>query len=304
MKRFRHINNRSILQGMLIVLLFLNRPTTALRASEYDLYRPVYAFDFLSFKYEESGKSLLEIFGQVPTRNLIFIKFEDGFFASYQLTITLHDSSGNDVGRQNLIDSVKVQTFKDIDRPRAPRLIRFGFLIEPGEYEARMKLTDLETLKALNFQSRIKVSDYEKSGLELSDLQIATSISAANHQSVLIKNDMEIVPNILRIVRSELPVLYVYSELYNLQYSTEEQNKEFIVSYIIENKEGKEVKSVKRRNKKLGDTCVLNAGISVADLDSGEYQLIVNVEDLDSAQKIQKSTQFFVTKPSLPITKK
>jgi len=67
-----------------------------------------------------------------------------GFFASYQLIITLHDSPGNEVVRQNLIDSVKVQTFKDVDRPRVPRLIRFGFLVEPGEYEARMKLTDLE----------------------------------------------------------------------------------------------------------------------------------------------------------------
>ena len=67
---------------------------------------------------------LFEIYGQVPTDNLIFIKFKDGFFASYQLTITLHDSSGNEVVRQNLIDSVKVQTFKDMDRPGVPRLIR------------------------------------------------------------------------------------------------------------------------------------------------------------------------------------
>lgn len=301
------LKTRTILQSIQMVLfLFLIRPTTVLPlpSSGYDLKQSLYAFDFLSFKYEESGKSLFEIFGQVPTDNLIFIKFKDGFFASYQLTITLHDSSGNEVVRQNLIDSVKVQTFKDIDRPRVPRLIRFGFLVEPGEYEARMKLTDLETLKALNFQKSIKVFDYQKPGLELSDLQIATSISAANHQSVLIKNDLEIVPNVLRIVRPELPILYVYSELYNLQYSTEEQNKEFIVSYIIENKEGKEVKSVKRRNKKPGETCILSAGISVSDLDSGEYQLIVNVEDLESVQKIQKSTQFFITKPGLPITKK
>ena len=129
-------------------------------------------------------------------------------------------------------------------------------------------------------------------------MQIATAISVSNEKNILVKNGRKVVPNVLRIVGTrELKVLYVYSELYNLQYRSEEPNHEFIATYVIKNEKGIEVKSITRKWKKPGDTCVLSERIPVDELEAGQYQLILIVEDLDTAQTVRKSTSFYVVKP-------
>lgn len=292
------MKNRVYTRGLAVILslwFFFSVAQKAFALPFGKSEKEFYAFDFLSFKSAEDEKTLLEIFCQIPTDNLIFIRFKDGFFASYRLTISLYDISGNEVAKQSLTDSVTVNTFKDIDRPRTPKLIRFSLLLEPGEYQAQMKLKDLETLKSLDFRKKILVQDYNAPGLQLSDLQIAASISARNGKDVLVKNNWKVIPNVTRVVSIKQNVLYIYAELYNLLYSSVKPNKEFIVSYMIQDKEGQEIKSLKRKkSKKSGNSFALVASIPVPELKTGQYRLILYVEDLDNAQKIQKSTSFYV----------
>ncbi|MFQ5637391.1 MAG: hypothetical protein ACE5IR_05300 [bacterium] len=283
-----------VLLGFILLFFFTK---SALPLSSGRSVKPLYAFEFLTFKRAELGdQTLMEIFCQIPTDNLIFIKYKKGFFASYELAISMQDSLGHEVARQSFIDSVKVKTFKEIDRPRIPKLIRFHFIINPGDYEARIELTDVETRHNLSFKRKISVSDYTKTGLQLSDLQIAISMNVSQKDNVLVKNDREIVPNVSKIVGGQLTTLFLYSEIYNLRYSLQEPNKELVTTYVIKNARGDEVRSLKRTYEKPGETCVVAGSIPVADLASGEYQLFLTVEDLDSGQKNQRSTHFLVIK--------
>ena len=295
------LKNQTSLNGMLVVLLlllFLSQTTVFALPSGFDIKQPIYAFEFLSFRAGQGGKTLLEIFCQIPTEDIQFIKFKDGFFGSYELSITLYDLLNNQIACKSFIDSVKVKTFYDIDRPRAPRLIRSSFLVEPGKYEARICLTDLETLRSVDLKKENIVPDYETPGLKLSDLQIATSITAANENNILEKNGWEVIPNVPRIIGPKSNILCVYSELYNLHYIAGETNKEFMTTFTIINDKGVEVKSLTFKRKKPGDTCTLSVRIPVHDLDEGLYQLNLIVEDLDNAQTVRKSTNFYVVKPN------
>lgn len=92
--------------------------------------------------------------------------------------------------------------------------------------------------------------------------------------------------------------MYVYSEIYNLQYSLNKLNDEFIATYVIENVKGEEVRSFQLIRKKPGDTCTLSATVPVAGLAEGEYQLILTVEDPAKVQKVRKSTKFYVVRPN------
>lgn len=295
---FLFFENRVSSRGLRVVLLLwflFSIPMEVLPNPLGRAEKRFYAFEFLSFRDLDLGeKTFLEIFCQIPTDNLIFIKFKDGFFASYELAISLHGDLGNEVARQSFIDSVKVKTFKDIHRPRIPKLIRFKFSVKAGQYEARMRLTDLETRKGLDFSRRIAVSDYTISDLQVSDLEIATSISISQEENVLVKNNRRIVPNVARIVGGALKVLYIYSEIYNLQYSSREPNKSFKATYLIQNERGSEIKAMERIYEKPGDTCALVAGIPVSRLESGAYKLILIVEDLDNGQRTQKNIRFLV----------
>ncbi len=167
-----------------------------------------FAVDFLTFRSDEHEKTLLKIFCQVSTKHLIFVKFRDGFFASYKLTREMYDYSGQQLFNQSVIDSVKVETFKEIDRP-PDRLIEFTSPVKPGEYVLRIFVEDLETRKAVTFEKEIQVPDYRQPGLRMSDIQIAASISYTKESGPLVKSRVGIVPNVLRILREQENVLYV-----------------------------------------------------------------------------------------------
>lgn len=292
---------RSILQGtqtaLLVLILLSFSMTVSAQLAEYDLERrPVYALRFLSFASGYDEKTFLEIFYQIPTTDLQFIKFKEGFFASYELSIALYDLDDVEVVRASIIDSVKVQTFDDIDRPRPPGLILTTFLVEPGEYEARFSLTDLETLRTRSVRRETTVPDYVSSGLKLSDLQISHSITRAEEKSLLVKSDWRILPNVLGVFGTKNKRLHVYSEVYNLSFRTDKTNKGFIATYTIKDKNGVTIKSFGRPHQKNGDTCTLISRLPIEDLADGEYQLHLVVEDPDSTEKVHKSRIFYVIK--------
>ncbi len=254
-----------------------------------------FAVDFLTFRSVDHEKTLLEVFCQVSTKHLIFVKFRDGFFASYKLTREMYDYSGQQLFNQSVIDSVKVETFKEIDRP-PDRLIEFTSPVKPGEYVLRIFVEDLETRKAVTFEKEIQVPDYRQPGLRMSDIQIAASISYTKESGPLVKSRVGIVPNVLRILREQENVLYIYSEIYNLRSNTEPSSNEFVATFVIKGEKNVAVMSIERILRKPGSACILSAQIPFRKLKAGKYQLTLEVEEPDSRKKIQKSTTFYRVK--------
>jgi GWxTD domain-containing protein len=288
---------RTISQGLRGLFFLLISQTAALSfPSNYDADRPVYYFEFLTFRGSQADETFLEIFSQIPTKNLQFINSEDGFYASAEISMTLYDQSNFQVNKAIYIDTVKVLSLDDIETLK-PHVIRFVFMIAPGEYDAKFRLTDLETLAVTAFDKKIIVPNYGKAGLQLSALQLASSIRDSKENSVLVKNDRKIVPNVPQVFGMDLDTLYIYSELYNLSYSPDDAKKEFSATYTIKNQKGEAVKSVKLRFKKPGDTSVLSVGIPIHELPSGQYDVVLNVIDQDNNNSIEKSTHFRVVNP-------
>ncbi len=283
---------------ILSLLLLVTHPTAVFSLpSGNNLERSVNGFEFLSYRADDGKTTFLEMFSQISTNNLIFVRSKDGFVASYELSITLYDQLNNEVVETSFIDSVSVKTFWDIDSYRPPQLLHLPLFLEPGDYKARVCLTDQETRLPWDFEKNVTIADFNNSDLLLSELQIATSISLSNEESVLVKNGRKVIPNVLRVVELGSDKMYVYSEIYNLQYGLNELKDEFIATYVIENKKGEEVRSFQLRRKKPSDTCALSVAVPVAGLAEGEYQLILTVEDPAKAQKVRKSTKFYVVRP-------
>ncbi|MFQ5823969.1 MAG: GWxTD domain-containing protein [bacterium] len=303
---FLVFKNRAITQGtrmILLILPFMISPTLVFPIPiDSGVEQQNYYFEFLCFKAGKGEKSFLEIFCQIPTQNLQFIKINDEFCASYELSIALYDWNIYEVARSSYSDTIKVPSFKDIGILKSTQLIRFTFLVKPGDYVAQVRLTDLETRSYISFKKNIKVPDYGKSNLKLSDLQIASSITPTDEESILVKSGRKIIPNVPRIFGPGLDLLYVYLEIYNLHYSPEKPNQELHATVIIQNKKGVEVKSEELRLDKPGNSCALSVGIPVEGLESGQYKLILRVEDRNSAQKAQKSTHFNIVEPFYKFT--
>ncbi len=208
----------------------------------------------------------------------------------------MYDYSGQQLFNQSVIDSIKVKTFKEIDRLRLDRLIEFTSPVKPGEYVLRIFVEDLETRKAVTFEKEIQVPDYRQPGLRMSDIQIAASISNTKESGPLVKSRVGIVPNVLRILREQENVLYIYSEIYNLRSNTEPSSNEFVATFVIKGEKNVAVMSIERILRKPGSACILSAQIPLRKLKAGKYQLTLEVEEPDSRKKIQKSTTFYRVK--------
>ena len=130
---------------ILSLLLLFTHPTTVFSlASGNNLERSVHGFEFLSYRADDDKTTFLEMFSQISTNNLIFVKSKNGFVASYELSLTVYDELNNKVVETSFIDSVSVKTFWDIARFRPPQLLHFPLFLEPGEYKTRVRFTDQE----------------------------------------------------------------------------------------------------------------------------------------------------------------
>lgn len=276
-----------------VLAVFYLASTAVSVSSEYDQTQGVFAFECLTFKGPDSS-TLVEVFCQISTDGIQFIKFKDGFFGSYELSITVSDSSNNPVRSASLIDSVKVKTFWEIDRPRAARLIRFPLSVRPGVYQTQIRFKDLETLRETDFEKEIRVPDYRDPNLQLSDLQIAASLKLSDEPNALVKNGWKVIPNVRRLLGPQPKVMFLYAELYNLDYSADKAQGEFVATVTISNDEDAVVKSFTYQSEKPGKTAILTLAVPIAELEPGRYQVSLVVRDPDSGQSNHRFTYFYV----------
>lgn len=262
--------------------------------------RDIYVFEFLKFKDVEVDQAYVELFCWIPTSEFQFIKTKHGFSASYMLTITILDQQNKMVHGETYQDSVTVNTFKEIDQPHDPDLLRFIFPMAPGEFKVKLQITDLETLHSRYLSYPLNIPDFNNGHLAMSDLQLAHSIRFSNEQSELVKNNLEILPNLTHAFNAGDKFLYVYSEVYNFHYIPGEPKQFFEVTYEIKNSKEAVLKTIHRTMEKPGEAGVLSAAMPIDDLPTGEYRLFVRTKDLESGQIIEKTTRFFILNSASP----
>ncbi|HEX9653855.1 MAG TPA: GWxTD domain-containing protein [bacterium] len=283
-------------QVILIAILWVAIPLSATPNDEAEQTAQSYAFEFLTFKADTNQQAFLEVFCQIPTQSLQFAKTKDAFSAGYEVAINFFDDRNARVAGLHYSDSVKVATYNEIFVPREPQLVRFTFLLNPGDYLAKVQITDRETHAAIRFEKKIVMPDYFNNGLSLSSLQIASSISQVEHESALVKNNLKIIPNVARVFGMACNTIYVYSEIYNLRFNGPGSGA-FNATVSIFNQGGNAVTTVAHTYSKPSDQCVLSFGLPIDKLQSGSYRLMVTIADLNSSEKTTQSANFIIVKP-------
>ncbi|MFQ5648609.1 MAG: GWxTD domain-containing protein [bacterium] len=291
------MNNSQGWRAVLIfVVLFLAPGSLFSLSPSEDIRTNSYYFDFLTFKSFSENKTFLEIFCQIPTENLHFVNTDDGILAKYQLAIDLLDGDSKCVDSLSFSDSVKVSYDDGVSYIPASHLVRFAFYVLPGDYLARIKLADQHTNWYVSFNRDLTIPDYQELGLLISDIQIAASITDSDEESVLVKNHKKIIPNPPHLFGMESKKLYAYSEVYNLSRHRDNVANAFLATYSILDRYGREVKRMKYQFDKPGETGAFGVGIPVEDLDSGQYRLVMEVQDLDNFQVQHKVAYFHIVK--------
>jgi GWxTD domain-containing protein len=252
-------------------------------------------FDYAKFNYDNSS-SYVEI-----------------YYSFYQpeLTVELSSSNQKNIKGQlhiritdQLTDSIiidKSYQFSNIlEAADSQKSLtgNLGFLVPVGRYYVQLTGEDG------NDSTRIDTTSFDLNVVQppdrywISDIELASSIKeSSNPNSLFYKNTYEVVPNPSSIYGEPLPVLYFYSEIYNVDKDISAANLK--VEQILLNSQNnvftRKTKYIPRTNASVVEVGALN----LSKAPSGIYLLVLAVSDTIQGQTIYSSKRIFVYNPSI-----
>jgi len=169
---------------------------------------PPYYVDAISFASSTSQHSRVDVFVQIPYRILAFVKKEDGYRASYEITIDVLDSTGKLCNEKVWTEDVKVETFEQTVSSQGYSLVQRSFEVFPGLYSIMTIVRDEETRQSQRILQKLRVSDYSGSQLLLSDIMLVNRLNLSGERK-------SIVPNVSPNVGLIPDAFHIFFEAYN-----------------------------------------------------------------------------------------
>lgn len=247
--------------------------------SEGDL---LFYLDTSSFRARDN-QTYQEFYYSLPFSELTFQNASRGLTDSINVKIQILDSLEQVLVTDSWPLLIKTKNWKEIQGRFLPD--QFEMTISPGIYRLQMEIYEIHTGKMATANLDFEAVSFIEPGLTISQIQFSSKISSDSSQSKFVKNSLNVLPNPKRVFGKTLPVLYFYTEVYNL--SESESSGQYAVSYQVTDLNGKVVKKFpSRTKKKRGDRALEVGAVNLATLDNAAYFLRVGVKDLDSGDSV------------------
>ncbi len=190
---------------------------------------------------------------------------------------------------------------KDTSWQQQNRIDLLRYTLVPGDYQARIRVTDPSGTHADSVVMPIRNEAIAGDALALSDLVLCTKIQNADASSspVLIKNNIEVTPNIARYYSEASSMLWFYVELYNLAENIAHHHYQIL--YWLGDDNGYKIEKIpekKRLRPRSGDTMIEVGWVPLTPLPSGWYWLYFAVADSGETRVTYTRKRFYFSHPS------
>jgi GWxTD domain-containing protein len=186
-----------------------------------------YYQDFLTFLGED-GKTRLDVFVQVPYKEIQFVKTGEGFEAAYTITVSVLDEQKDKIITEKIWSEKIVALSFDVTTSADNfNLSHRSFDLPPGNYFIRTSIMDKDSRKEFTAENNYAIRNLE-SLPSISDIMIISSDKT-------VEGNRKLVPNISRNVTIESTGLPMFFEAYT------DSVMEAEFDYIITDKENSEV---------------------------------------------------------------
>ena len=255
-----------------------------------NLYSPgkiKYYLDILNFK-DNDGKPQVDLFIQVPFREIQFIRSSDGFEGGYSVTVSIYDEQGENLVLEKIWnEEVSTKSFDETSAKENFNISHRSFSLEPNTYFIRTTVMDRESKQEFSSERMFIVKDF-KSDPSLSDIMLISS-------NTLVEGTNKVIPNISRNVsnRDEIDMFF---EIYS------NSDTEYKIEYVISNKE-KEIVTTRTESQTVtkGKTQVYYA-LKDSSLGLGTYLLTVSLKDSNDNKLVAVTKPFHSRWIGLPST--
>jgi GWxTD domain-containing protein len=254
-------------------------------------------FDYAQFGYD-STSNYVEFYYSFNQSNLTINKTDSSTFSKGILKISIEDTSSNKMyvdKEWNVVNEIRDSSA--IDRSLVGAL---GFVLPAGTYRAVLEGRDaVNQQKKKSITEYLKIVPFWKNSAAISDLELASRIipDSPNKNSVFYKNTYEIIPMTIDVFGENQPVLFYYTELYNLNNLPKGDLK---LKSIVSNSKGKVI-SVKTKSLTNSVNSRVEVGTVVLNkFPTDSYLLTESVIDSAANFGISSSKRFYVYNPSVP----
>lgn len=182
--------------------------------------------DIATYRSNSPNKTRVDIYVQVPYSSFSFTKKEDGYYGSYNITLTLFDEKkSNILTEKSWKEKVKVEDFSKTISRNSFSISYKTWDLNPGKYVLKTIFEDIDSRR----------TSTKETPLELRSIADTLGISDPMLISEIIKdpNGDKIVPNIANTVTNKDNTLSFYFTAYS------DQERDVYFEYILTDKQSK-----------------------------------------------------------------
>ncbi|RMD60884.1 hypothetical protein D6833_08990, partial [Candidatus Parcubacteria bacterium] len=184
-------------------------------------------------------------------------------------------------------------------------VIAKDYVLTPGQYHYSMFAEETGGHRIGGFSDHLTVPAFPAGSLALSDVILAYTIGQSGTPGVIRRNDLSIVPNASGAFNEATPLL-IYFEIYHLGLD-DEGGTAYKLEYKIQlaskqkGRKGKQARpkrgeksSITLSESRTGHSefAAVHTRFDLTKLKAGEYELLVNVTDLNSGESTSRATKF------------
>ncbi len=270
-------------------LLFL---TNAQQKLDFD-------FDYAQFAYDSSS-NYIEFYYSFGQKGLAQTQTDSSIFLEGILNIEITDTATNTsiIDREWKINH-EIRDTSDMNKSLVGIV---SFILPASEYVCVISGRNFNDSSIIRtYKEPIKVEPFVGNSLSISNIQIASNIlqESPNKNSVFYKNSFEIIPLPTSIFGENLPVLFHYFELYNMQ--NVKNDFPLKLNTLIYNSRGEIFYRKSKNLTKNIDSRVEVGTIPVNKFPTDTYTLAVSLIDSVGNYGVSSSKKFYVLNPSVEV---
>jgi GWxTD domain-containing protein len=257
----------------------------------------IFEFDYAQFGYD-SVSNYLELYYSFKQSGLTPTMKDNKKFLNGILEINITDSLSGKVyiNKQWKIDHAVEDSTDQGDKDLVGVI---GFKIPDGKYKMIVGGGNTQKGNEKYSTEYLKVHHYYDGTVSISDIQLATNIiqESQNQKSLFYKNSLEVIPAPTVVFGINKPVVFYYSEIYNLDKIPKEHNLK--VFQLVYNSKGKLLsKKIKILPQGLPSKVEMGS-IVINKFPTDQYTLLLSVIDSSGNFGISTSKKFFVYNPDV-----
>ena len=169
---------------------------------------PTFYADAIAYSSDQSQKSRLEVYVQVPHDEIRFIKEGDQYMGRYEVTLSIFTPTKQLTHEETWSVDIPVTDFAQTTQNKLYSLTHRTVDVDPGNYQMTIQLRDQDSRKSSQIRRSILISDFSKDSLSLSDIMLVNRLSTEGAKRT-------IVPNISGSISSLAEGFFVFFEMYS-----------------------------------------------------------------------------------------